>query len=78
MNPYSMWQEQTPRQIYELLLTYKALHDDSDPSKGKQKTKSKKAKRLPVKIPDWYKVPEGARVYHVDDVTQSEANLTGV
>jgi hypothetical protein len=65
-----MWKEQTPRQVYELLESYRRLNDDSE-REDKPKTYKTKGKKK-VKIPDWYTVPEGAEVYHADDVTHED------
>jgi hypothetical protein len=44
--------------------------EDAAEKKGDYKVESKKK----VKIPEWYKdkMPKGARVFHMDDVTQED------
>lgn len=41
-----------------------------DDKKAKQKNYTVKSKN--VKIPDWYKVPDGASVYHADDINRGD------
>lgn len=66
-----MWRDQTPRQIFELLKSYKDLHDDSKAENDKPRY-TVKSKNL--KIPGWLKdrIPDGATVYHADDVCQGD------
>jgi len=78
MNPYSMWEKQTPRQVYELYNTYKELHkrDDDDPGHdGKVYAESKAYSTVgKPKIPEWLKkrIPDGATVFNADVATQED------
>lgn len=81
MNPYLMWQEQTPRQVYELYNTYKDLHKDvGKPIISEDKTylndKTYKTIGKP-KISKWLedRIPKGATVYNADVVTQEQMGL---
>lgn len=67
LDPYKMWRERTPRQIFQLLKTYKDMN--SDPKKKSVEKKNYTVKSKGVKIPEWYKdkIPEGALVYNADD-----------
>lgn len=62
-----MWQEQSPRQIFELLRSFKDMNEDSDKV---TEDKDYNIKSKNVKIPEWLKdrIPKGADVYHADDL----------
>lgn len=64
-----MWKNQSPRQVFELLQSYKFVNEVSE--KGSSE-KGYTVKSKEVKIPDWYTVPEGAKVYSADDVYQGD------
>ena len=69
LNPYEMWEKWSPRQVFELLHSYKEMNKDIDRS-GKDNSRQNytvKSKKK-VKIPSWLKVPEGATVYHADHI----------
>lgn len=69
LNPYDMWERQSPRQIFELLQSYKGLNEDSEEGESKFTVKSKG-----LKISKWLrdKIPDGATVYSADDVYQGD------
>jgi len=76
-----MWQEQTPRQVYQLYDTYKDLHKDVDKdvegsiSDGKKYSSGKTYNTVgKPKISKWLQeiIPDGATVYNADIVTQEQ------
>ncbi len=69
LNPWTMWKEQSPRQVLEIFNSYRDMNKEDD-KKAKQKNYTLKSKN--VKIPDWYKVPDGAMVYSADDIYQGD------
>lgn len=78
-----MWVEQTPRQIHELLRTYRELHKEIDGTSIISKNAAKavqssgenyKVVGKNVKVPEWLKgrIPSGATVYDANTVTQEQ------
>lgn len=67
MNPFVIWKEQSPRQIFELLLSYRDMHKESGDG-GSVKGEKGKA----IKLPKWYKKPASGKVFHMDDVNNSD------
>lgn len=72
-----MWDQQTPRQIYELYNTYKDLHkeDNKPTSDGKVYSDNKAYNTVGrPRIPEWLKdkIPDGATVFNADVVSQEQ------
>jgi len=72
MNPYKMWEEQSPRQVYQLLQTFRDMNTDSEDSESEVEVAKKDytVKSKNVKLAEWMKdkIPKGANVYHADDI----------
>lgn len=65
-----MWKDQTPRQIFELLKSFKDMNEDSEKKEKDEEKKDYNIKSKNLKIPEWLKdrIPKGANVYHIDDI----------
>ena len=71
MNPYTMWREQSPRQVFQLLKSYKDMNKDAEEEEVSKK-KNYTAKSKKAVLPDWYDTPEGAIVHHADDIHRGD------
>jgi hypothetical protein len=78
LNPFQLWKDQSPRQIFELLKSYREMHEELQKEDGAGNAtnsagkKNYTVKSKGVRIPSWYTVPEGAVVYDADHVFQGD------